>query len=191
MAEVRRIVVAVAAAAMVMLGGVLSVTFLTRGNTGGQLVNGNVVEYAAGHRPLAPDLTATALTGSPVRMSSYRGKVLVLNFWASWCSPCRREAPVLQVAYQQYHAQGVDFLGDDMGDTAANALSFIHSESIGYPSISDPGYAFVQQFSQAAPVNDPPTTAVIDKTGHVAGIVLGPVNDGELAALIHKAALMG
>lgn len=176
---------------MVMPGGALSVTFLTHDGTSGQLVNGNVVEYTADHRPLAPDLTATALTGSPVKMSSYRGKVLVLNFWSSWCSPCRREAPVLQVAYQQYHAQGVDFLGDDMGDTVANALSFIHSESIGYPSINDPGYAFAQQFSQAVPVNDPPTTAVIDKTGHVAGIVLGPINDGELTVLIHKAALMG
>ena len=180
----------VVAAVVVLLGGALAVSRLAAGSgsAAGRVVNGNTVEYTAGHRPLVHDFAATSLTGTTVKLSTYRGKVLVLNFWGSWCAPCRAEAPTLEVAYQQYHMQGVDFLGDDVGDTPSNALSFIRSESISYPSVNDPGYSVVQQFSQAAPVSDPPTTAVIDKTGHVVGMVLGPISSGELTALLHEAA---
>jgi peroxiredoxin len=184
----RRTVVTVTAAAVVLLGGVLAVSLTTSRKTTGGVVSGNTVEYTTGHQPLAPDFTATSLTGATIKMSSYRGKVLVVNFWGSWCSPCRAEAPTLEVAYQQYHAQGVDFLGDDVGETPVNALSFIHLEGISYPSINDPGYSVLQQFSQAAPISDPPTTVVIDKTGHVVGMVLGPISYGELTTLLREAA---
>lgn len=124
-------------------------------------------------------------------MSDYRGKVLVLNFWGSWCAPCRAEAPTLEVAYEQYHPRGVDFLGDDLDDTVTNGLSFTRSESISYPSINDLSYSVVQQFSQAAPVSDPPTTVVIDRTGHVVGMILGGVSIGDLATLLQQAQVTG
>jgi thiol-disulfide isomerase/thioredoxin len=185
----RRTALTVMAAVFVLVGAALAASHFTAGgSTTGRVVDGSTVEYTAGHRPLVPDITGVSLTGTAIKMSSYRGKVLVLNFWGSWCGPCRAEAPTLEVAYQQYHAQGVDFLGDDVGDTPTNALSFTHSERISYPSINDPGYSVVQQFSQAAPVSYPPTTAVIDKTGHVVGMVLGPVSISELTPLLHQAA---
>jgi thiol-disulfide isomerase/thioredoxin len=187
----RRTIVTVTAATVVLGGGALAVNHFAAGSTSAGVVNGNTVEYAAGHRPLVPDLTATSLAGTPVKLSSYRGKILVLNFWGSWCAPCIAEAPTLEAAYEQYHPQGVDFLGDDLDDTVPNALSFIRSENISYPSINDPSYAVVQQFSQAALVRDPPTTAVIDKTGHVVGMILGGVNIGELAILLHQAETPG
>ncbi|HEX3956642.1 MAG TPA: TlpA disulfide reductase family protein [Trebonia sp.] len=184
----RRTAISVTAAAVVLAGGALAVDhFTASSSTEGRMTNGDTVEYAAGHQPLVPDFAATSLTGTPVKMTSYRGKVLVLNFWWSQCAPCIAEAPTLEAAYQQYHPQGVDFLGDDVGDTVTGALSFIHTEGISYPSINDPGYSVVQQFSQAVPVSATPTTAVIDKTGHVVGISLGPISIGELAALIHQA----
>ncbi len=102
----------------------------------------------------------------------------MLNFWGSWCPPCRGEAPTLAVLDEQYGSKGVAFLGDDVSDTPANALAFTRSVGITYPSINDPGYAVVQKFSQVAPVSDTPTTVVIDKTGHVAGMVLGAVTYG-------------
>lgn len=188
----RRTIVTVTAAAVVLAGGALAVNGCAAGgNSSAGVVDGNTVEYAAGHRPLVPDFTATSLTGTPIRLSSYVGRILVLNFWASWCAPCIAEAPTLEVAYEQYHPQGVDFLGDDLDDTAPSAMSFIRSENISYPSINDPSYAVVQQFSQAALVRDPPTTAVIDKTGHVVGLILGGVNIGELAVLLHQAETAG
>jgi len=87
--------------------------------------------------------------------------------------PCRDEAPTLEVLSQQYGSRGVAFLGDDVADTPANALAFNRSVGITYPSVNDPGYVIVQDFSQTAPVSDTPTTVVVDRTGHVAGMVLG------------------
>lgn len=178
------------AAAVIVLGGsALAASLLTDGSSNaGRVVSGNMVEYKAGHRPLVPDITGTSLTGATIRLSSYRGKVLVLNFWASWCSPCRLEAPTLKVASQLYRTQGVDFLGDDLDDTPSSALAFTRSEGISYPSIDDPDYSVVQQFSRAALVTDPPTTAIIDTTGHVVAMVLGPISNTELATLLHEAA---
>ena len=184
----RRAVLTVAAAAVVLTGGALAVShFTTSSSTGGRVVDGNTVEYTAGHQPLVPDFTATSLTGTPVKMSSYRGKVVVLNIWGSWCGPCTAEAPTLEVAYQQYHAQGVDFLGDDVNETPSAGLTFIHQYGITYPSINDPGFAVVQQISQVAPIASQPTTLVIGKTGHVVGMVLGTVSFGDLATLVHQA----
>jgi thiol-disulfide isomerase/thioredoxin len=112
---------------------------------------------------------------------------VVLNFWGSWCAPCRGEAPTLAVLSQQYGSQGVAFLGDDVGDTQANALAFTRKVDVTYPSINDPGYAVVQKFSQVAPVSDTPTTVVIDKTGHIAGMVVGAITYGQMVTLLHDA----
>ena len=185
----RRTVVTVTAVLAVLLAGALAVTFLTQGKGNASDSRDGTVEYQPGHRPLAPDFAAPSLTGTTIKLSSYRGKTVVLNFWGSWCPPCRQEAPTLAVLAQQYRSQGVAFLGDDVGDTASNALAFTRSAAISYPSISDPGYLIVQKFSQVAPVTDTPTTVVIDKTGHVAGMVLGAVSYGEMTTLLRNAAV--
>lgn len=181
----RRTVVTTTAVAAVLLGGALAATLLTQGKSNAS----NTVEYPAGHRPLAPDLTGTSLTGGTIKLSSYRGKTVVLNFWGSWCPPCRDEAPTLAVLAEQYGPKGVAFLGDDVSDTPVNALAFTRSVGITYPSINDQGYAVVQQLSRVVPVSDTPTTVVIDKTGHVVGMVLGTVSYGQMTTLLHDAAV--
>jgi thiol-disulfide isomerase/thioredoxin len=183
----RRTVVTVTAVAVVLLGGALASTLLT-GNASSA---GNVVDYQAGHRPAAPDVVGKSLTGASVTLDSYRGKTVVLNFWGSWCGPCRGEGPTLAVLDEQYGPQGVAFLGDDLGDISpVNALAFTRSVGITYPSISDNGYLVVAEFSQAGiPVNDTPTTVVIDKTGHVAGMILGAASYGDITTLIKDAAV--
>jgi thiol-disulfide isomerase/thioredoxin len=184
----RRTVVTVTAVVAALLAGALAVTLLTSGK--GTTANAaNSVEYPAGHRPLAPDFSGTSLTGSTIKLSSYQGKTVVLNFWGSWCSPCREEAPTLAVLDEQYGSKGVAFLGDDVGDTPANALAFTHSVGLTYPSINDQGYAVVQQVMAVVPVSDTPTTVVIDKTGHVAGIVLGAISYGQMTTLLRDAAV--
>jgi thiol-disulfide isomerase/thioredoxin len=184
----RRTIVTVTAVAAVLLAAALTVTFLTSGKNNASATT-NSVQYPAGHRPLAPAVTGTSLTGSPIKLSSYLGKTVVLNFWGSWCSPCRGEAPTLAVLDEQYGAKGVAFLGDDVGDTPENALAFLHSVGITYPSINDPGYAVVEKFSQVAPVSDTPTTVVIDKTGRVAAMVIGTVTYGQMTTLLRDAAV--
>ena len=182
----RRTVVTVTAVVAALLAGALAATLLTSGKGAAAT---NAVEYQAGQRPLAPDVTGTSLTGSTIKLSSYRGKTVVLNFWGSWCSPCRDEAPTLAVLDEQYGSKGVAFLGDDVGDTPANALAFTHSAGITYPSINDQGYAVVQRLSAVVPLKDTPTTVVIDKTGHVAGMIIGAINYGEMTTLLRDAAV--
>jgi hypothetical protein len=93
------------------------------------------------------------------------------------------------VLAQQYGPKGVDFLGDDVNDTPQNAVAFEQSVGITYPSVNDPGYAIVQDFSQVAPVSDTPTTVVIDRTGHIAGMVLGSVTYAQMTKLLNFAAV--
>ena len=83
--------------------------------------------YAAGHRKLAPDFTGTTLTGTELTLSKYRdGDVLVLNFWGSWCVPCREETPMLaaMAATDAKDGKKIKFLGVDEQDTPANAEAF-------------------------------------------------------------------
>jgi len=188
----RRTVVTLAAVPAALLAGALVVT-LTQGNTkasGVSYVNGNSNEivYAQGHRALAPDFTGTSLTGTPISLASYRGKVVVLNFWGSWCAPCRAEGPTLAVLSEQYRSKGVSFLGDDVGDTTANALAFTHDIGIGYPSVNDASYSIVQDFSRVASVGYTPTTVVIDRTGHIAGLVIGKISYQSMTTILDDVA---
>ena len=185
----RRLVVLGAA----MLAAVALVAVLVAGWAGsGQRdvteVDGNAsaVLYTAGHQPLAPDFTATTLTGSTLNFASYRGKVVVLNFWGSWCGPCRVEAPTLAVAAEQYRKAGVDFLGVDVRDTTASAEAFTRNFGITYPSVSDAGSVITLDFTAVVPIAGTPTTLVIDRTGHIAGAVFGPATMGELTAMLAK-----
>jgi len=146
----------------------------------------SAVLYSAGHRPLAPDFTATTLTGARLSFSSYRGRVVVLNFWGSWCPPCRAEAPTLAATAEQYRSAGVSFLGVDVRDTSASALAFVRDFGITYPSVSDPGSEITLDFTAVVPIAGTPTTLVIDRTGHIAGAVFGAATYQELTDILAK-----
>jgi thiol-disulfide isomerase/thioredoxin len=140
--------------------------------------------YKAGHRPAAPSFGGTTLAGAPLKSSAYKGKVVVLNFWGSWCGPCRGEAPTLAVLSEKYAKNGVSFLGDDVGDTPVNAQTFTKSMGITYPSLNDPGYQVAQTFGTAVLINDTPTTLVLDRTGHIAGVVYGAASYSVLDTML-------
>ena len=187
----RRTVVSAAAVTAALLAGALAVT-LTQGSgtaSGVTYVDGNRAQqvFAVGHRALAPQFTAPSLTGTSIRLASYRGKVVVLNFWGSWCDPCRAEAPTLAALSEQYRSRGVSFLGDDVGDTPVNALAFTRRAGISYPSVNDSNYAVVQDFGKVAPVDYTPTTLVIDRTGHIAGLVIGKVSYQAMTTILRAA----
>jgi len=180
----------IALAATVCAGTALVVVLLTGwasgGNSGVRYVAGSrsAVLYSAGHRPVAPDFTATTLTGSRLDFSSYRGQVVVLNFWGSWCAPCRQEAPTLAVTAQQYRPDGVTFLGVDVRDDPASALAFSREFGVPYPSVSDSGSVITLDFTAVVPIAGTPTTLVIDRTGHIAGAVFGPATQQDLTDIL-------
>ncbi len=185
----RRAVVLVAA---VSTGALLLVVLLAGWATSGSRSvadidgNPNAVLYAVGHRPTAPEFTASTLTGSRLSLSSYRGRVVVLNFWGSWCVPCREEAPALAVAAQQYRSAGVAFLGVDVRDTTASAEAFVRSFGITYPSVSDSSSQITLDFTAVVPIAGTPTTLVIDRTGRIAGAVFGAATYAELTAILNQ-----
>jgi thiol-disulfide isomerase/thioredoxin len=187
----RRAAVSLAAVAAVLLAGGLTMAFSGGGTpTGETYVDGNpgAVLYTSGHRALLPDFSGKTLTGTPLSFSAYRGRVVVLNFWGSWCPPCRSEAPTLAALSAKYSHDGVSFLGVDVEDTPVNGEAFEQGFGITYPSLNDPGQAVAQIVSGAVPISATPTTLVIDSTGHVAGAIFGTATYSVLNEMISKVA---
>ncbi len=182
--------------AAVVLAGVVVVLVTAwpgGGGSGTTTVDGNTsaVLYPAGHRPVAPGFTGTTLTGAKLSFSSYRGHVVVLNFWGSWCVPCREEATTLAAVADRYRPSGVSFLGVDVRDTTASAQAFVNQFHVGYPSVGDAGSVITADFSDVVPIAGTPTTLVIDRTGHIAGAVFGTVTYSDLTAILAKVTAKG
>jgi len=187
----RRAAVLLSAAGAVLLAGGITVAARSGGGPARDVsyVGGSpsAAYYPAGHRKPAPGFTGTTLAGGTLKFSSYRdGKVVVLNFWGSWCAPCRKEAPVLAAAAEAYRGAGVEFLGVDEQDNQASALAFEKSFKVGYPSVNDSGGQVVQGFSQAVPISAIPATLVIDTGGRIAGAIFGPASYQELSTVLNR-----
>jgi thiol-disulfide isomerase/thioredoxin len=167
---------------------VLVAGWATGGSSDVTYVDGShsAVLYAAGHRPVAPDFTGTTLTGSQLSFSSYRGRVVVVNFWGSWCVPCREEASTLAAVAALYRSSGVAFLGVDVRDTTTTAEAFVRSFGISYPSVSDQSSAITLDFTSVVPIASTPTTLVIDRTGHIAGAIFGATTYPVLTTILAK-----
>ena len=113
--------------------------------------------------------------GGDLSLASLRGKTVVLNFFASWCAPCKREAPDLESLWRQYRSDGVVVLGVDSGDARGDAQRFLGAHGVTYPIVFDPDEKLAQ-----GPYAVPgfPVTYVINPAGRVVGSpVLGPVSD--------------
>jgi thiol-disulfide isomerase/thioredoxin len=121
---------------------------------------------------LAPSINAATITGAPFSWASVRGHAVVLDFWGSWCGPCRAEQPELNKLYSKYAARGVIFLGVDMRDDNAAAIAYDHDYAVAYRSINDGD----EQIAAAYDVSAPPTTIVIDQHGNIVKRFLGELN---------------
>ncbi len=140
--------------------------------------------FRPGSRPQAPAVTGSTVTGQKLTLRSYRGNVLVLNFWGSWCTPCREEAPALAALARLLQPGRVRFVGVDISDNTDSAKAFMRTFGITYPSLSDPGDTVALDFYKTLPPNAIPSTLIIDRTGRVAARVVGGVSYQGLRALI-------
>jgi cytochrome c biogenesis protein CcmG/thiol:disulfide interchange protein DsbE len=132
---------------------------------------------AEGRRVLAPALTLAPLdTGAPTSLSDYRGTVVVLNFWASWCVPCRDESPLLQRWHERIRSQGGTVLGVNVLDVRSDARAFVEEYGLTYPMLRDCS----SDCSEAFGVIGYPETFVIDRRGRIAAVTHGPVDESDL-----------
>lgn len=150
--------------------------------------DGSIVLIAPDERQPAPDLVGLTLEGGEFRLSDHLGDVVVLNVWASWCAPCRAEAPVLEDAWREVKDDGVQFVGLDTRDTEAAALAFLDRYGVTYPNVIDTDGRLQLLFSDTLPPQAIPSTLVVDREGRVAGRILGRVTDATLTALIDDVA---
>lgn len=131
----------------------------------------------------APDFTLQLFDGGTFRLSEQRGKVVVVNYWASWCPPCREEAPVLERAWRRYRDQGVVFVGLDIWDTETDARAFIRQFGITYPNGPDPkGEAAIDYGLTGIP-----ETFFIRPDGTIARHWIGPLTDAQISTFIEEA----
>jgi len=142
------------------------------------LLGWGLVRAANGPRDsgMAPDFTITGFDGRTVALSQLRGQVVIVNFWASWCPPCREEAAYLERTWRKYQGKGVMFIGVDWVDTEKEALAYIDEFDITYLNGPDIG----TRIAQAYRIQGVPETFYVDKTGRLRGVHIGPLKAPQL-----------
>lgn len=163
------IIAGLVAAALIVFAAVL---FLPKPDLTMDAPQGSVDEQKA------PDFTIKLLSGKEVSLSDFKGKPLIVNFWASWCGPCREEAPILVKAAEEY-GNKVQFLGIIFQDTEAGAKDFIEEFKITYPNGMDTS----GQAAQAYKITGVPETFFIDANGMLRAKWLGALTEEKLKSL--------
>jgi thiol-disulfide isomerase/thioredoxin len=140
---------------------------------------------AAGSRQSAPALAGTQIDGKPFDAASVRGSVTVVNFWASWCAPCRAETPNLEAVAQQTQASGVKFVGVNVKDSEAAARSFARDKGVTYPSLYDDDGTQAARWPIALGL---PSTVVLDRSGRIAARFTAAVEQSDLLPVVQRVA---
>jgi peroxiredoxin len=182
-------------------GALLVLTGCSTGHSAVDVNNGGEFRFVAGtpagtvipvsKRAAAPAFSGTLLDGGRFSSSALHGKVAVLNFWGSWCPPCRVETPEFRQVYAAVQGQGVRFLGIDVKEQSTQfAQAFVDDQKITYPSLYDPRGEVALAFRDY-PANAIPSTIVLDRSGKVAAVYTGPVSKADLTKVVDAVAEEG
>ncbi len=150
--------------------------------------DGSALVIDKADRAVAPELSGETLAGDALSTSDLSGDVIVLNLWASWCGPCRGEAPALQQVSSDAAKDGVSFVGINTRDQDAAALAFEKNYDITYPSFVDDSGQLELLMAEAVPLTGIPWTVIIDRDGLIAARVLGASTYSELSNLVDEVA---
>jgi peroxiredoxin len=134
-------------------------------------------------RKTAGPVTAPLLDGGNFQLANYKGKVVVINFWASWCIPCQVEMPQFDLLYRQLKTEGIQFLGIDAKDTRSGGRSFVHANDISYPIVWDEQARTALQLGKV-PSATLPFTVIVDKQQRIAAVYLAAVQPADLRPVI-------
>jgi peroxiredoxin len=140
---------------------------------------------AVGSRKKAEDIGGTLLSGGRTTLRDNAGKVVLINFWATWCQPCIIETPQLDALYRRVHATGVDFLGINTKDQKSKAESFVRDNDISYPILFDEEGQSALRLGNL-PAASLPFTVMIDKHQRVAAVYTGRLSPKDLEPVINK-----
>jgi peroxiredoxin len=133
---------------------------------------------------MAPDFSLPDLDGQEHRLSDYYGQVVLLNFWTTWCPPCREEMPALQAVYDEYQERGFTVLGVNLYqlDNRGEIENFVGELGISFPILLDTESIVSQQLYRVIGI---PTNVFIDRTGMIAEIIVGAIPIDTLEPLVH------
>lgn len=150
--------------------------------------DGSAQVLAGDDRRPAPEVGGETLDGGRLDLVELRGQVVVLNFWASWCAPCRAETPLLERVAQATRSDGVRFVGVNMKDDRGPAQATQRNLEVSYPSLYDQPGRIAARFHDTMPPSAIPTTLVLDRDGRVAARFLGPVTQERLQPVVEQLA---
>ena len=111
----------------------------------------------------APDFALKSSSGENLRLSEYRGDVVMINFWATWCGPCRQEMPLLDELYSRYQRVGFNLLGVNIDDDSSRAMDMIDELGVSFPVLFDSS----KEVSRLYQVDAMPVTIIVDRDGNV------------------------
>jgi thiol-disulfide isomerase/thioredoxin len=146
--------------------------------------DGTIEQLAVGQRTTDIAVSGTTLDGAALDTTRWRGKVVVVNTWGSWCPPCNAEAPDLQRTWESFKGKGVEFLGVDLRDSPETGLAFQRRFGLTYPSLRWDGGSVLLQMKGKATAT--PTTLVLDRSGRLAGRISGRADASTLRGLIEN-----
>ena len=148
--------------------------------------DGKTIVYPVAERKDAPAVRGSTVDGSNLDLASLKGQVVVLNFWASWCPPCRLESTDLETVYKSTKDSGVTFLGVNSRDEKDSAKSFADSR-LTYPSLFDPAGKVALSFADVPPTALP-CTLIIDRVGKIAVVIRNTVRTDTFTPLVQQIA---
>ncbi|MBI2847970.1 MAG: TlpA family protein disulfide reductase [Chloroflexi bacterium] len=131
------------------------------------------------NRP-AGDFTLPLFSGGSITLSDLKGKPVVINFWASWCPPCREEAPILEEVWRRYRDKGVAFIGVDIQDTEADARAYLEEFGVTYPNGPDIGGRITIDYG----VGGIPVTFFVNREGLIVSRWVGAINETTLVSRV-------
>jgi cytochrome c biogenesis protein CcmG/thiol:disulfide interchange protein DsbE len=171
-------------AVLVLFGFALAPRYQTaQASAGGQQLTSDPVGQPA------PDFTGALVdgNGATLSLSSLRGKTVVVNFWASWCTTCKAEAQIVSDVEKKWRAKGVVFVGVDSHDTTAGAHTYYQTYGLGYQSVQDPDQVIGAQYD----VTGLPETYLVDTKGKIVEKYVSAVDAVTLDSMIQKAVAKG